>query len=152
MKATATTTITAVSPATRREELRGRRRDVADGSVTIVPKTEGIILKADPFTSVGEGVRLELQEARLNDAQNIRFSGTAYRLRHSQVVDIADRLKRSQEQGVRHVGRAMVGESIKTKVIPAATLETVTKSADACEMVEQFSVEVIAAQPEANPV
>jgi len=132
----ATSTASAPIPvdlSARRHKDRLRRRDIENGAITIIPRTQCIVLRADPTSESGAAVRNALQEAREDGAGPIEFDATAYRLRHSQVIDLADRLQASQVQGVRATGRVLVGKSPQSTILradPAVISELELESRD----------------------
>jgi len=103
----------------RREEILARRRSVADGAVEITPRTTCLVVRADPFTNVGEQVRRGIQDVR-DDGGRVVFRNGAYRLRESQVAVVSGHLRESPDAGVRSAGRVMVGLPAKTVLVPSA--------------------------------
>jgi hypothetical protein len=101
---------------TRRDELLARRRVVAGGAVEITPRTTCLVVRADPFTAVGEQVRRSIQEVR-EDGARVVFRNGAYRLRESQAAVVSGHLRESPDSAVRSAGRVMVGQPAHTVLV-----------------------------------
>lgn len=103
----------------RRDELLARRQVIAGGAVEVTPRSTCLVVRADPFTNVGEQVRRSIQEVR-DDGAKVVFRNGAYRLRQSQAAVISGHLRESPDAGVRSAGRVMVGQSARTVLVAAA--------------------------------
>lgn len=115
----ASETVTAPLRFARRDELLARRQVIGDGAVQVTPRTTCLIVRADPFTKVGEQVRRSIQDIR-EDGARVIFRNGAYRLRQSQAAVISGHLRESSDAAVRSAGRVLVGQPAKTVLVSTA--------------------------------